>query len=286
MKSPKTLRTFLYHAHGFAISGVIFRPKEEHIPTQGMATLATTGGSAKAPVNQPFAYENIVSFKRSDTVITGTSPKKNVYETDMKVTIEGLNIMDRFTADKVVTHIRCIHTLGDFGKENKDRSEIIPLESDISGVKVNGEHVDVSLKNKKFFSDYSNYARLRKAYGKSSFRDEVQQRFHWINKPKRKVPPPVETRYKWAERLKKKLPEHGHILCTLVDDIQSPSLGDYIFGNMIVLPDFGTIYLGDYIVDKHGTRLEMVRVEIAKPFYGTIVDGGGNNGTGYPPFGG
>ncbi len=283
----KTLRTFLYHAHGFAISGVIFRPKEEHIPTQGMATLATTGGSAKAPVNQPFAYENIVSFKRSDTVITGTSPKKNVYETDMKVTIEGLNIMDRFTADKVVTHIRCTHTLGDFGKENRDRSEIVPGESEISGAKVDGEPLNVSLDNKNFFNKYSNYARLREAYKKSSFRDEVQQRFHWVpGKSKRKIPPPVETRYKWAERLKKKLPEHGHILCSVVDDIQSPKLGDYIFGNMIVLPDFGTIYLGDYFVDKHGTRLEMVRVEIAKPFYGTICDGGQGNGNGYPPFGG
>jgi hypothetical protein len=282
----KTPRTFLYHAHGFAISGVIFRnKKEEHIPTQAMATLATTGGHAESAMSE-FNYEDIVSFERAETKIKGTSPKPNVYETDMRVTIEGLNIMDKFWADKVVTHIHCTHTLGEFGKENKDRSEIIPLESDISGVKVNGEHVDVSLKNKKFFSDYSNYARLHKAYGKSSFREEVQQRFHWVNKPKRKVPPQVETRYKWAERLRKKLPEHGHILCTLVDDIQSPSLGDYIFGNMIVLPDFGTIYLGDYIVDRHGTRLEMVRVEIAKPFYGTIVDGGGNNGGGYPPSGG
>ena len=82
----------------------------------------------------------------------------NVHETDMKVTIEGLNIRDRFTADKVVTHIRCVHTLGEFGKENKDRSEIIPVESDISGVKIDGRPVNVTL-DKKFFHEFPNYAR-------------------------------------------------------------------------------------------------------------------------------
>ncbi|HLH08964.1 MAG TPA: hypothetical protein VKW78_17115 [Terriglobales bacterium] len=283
----KTPRTFLYQAHGFAISGVIFRPDEEHIPTQGMATLATTGGTATATVDEPFSYKDIVSFKRSDTVITGTSPKKNLHVTDMKVTIEGLNIMNRFTADKVVTHIRCTHTLGDFGKENRDRSEIVPGDSEIIGAKVDDEPLTVNLDNKNLLKRYSNYTRLREAYKKASFRDEVQQRFHWIpGKTKRKIPPPVQTRYKWAERLRKKLPEHGHILCSLVDEIQSPNLGDYIFGNMIVLPDFGAIYLGDYFVDKHAARLEMVRVEIAKPFYGMICDGGGGNGSGYPPAGG
>ena len=77
--------------------------------------------------------------------------------------------------------------------------------------------------------------------------------------------------------MKKKLPEHGHILCSVVDDIQSPKLGDYIFGNMIVLPDFGTIYLGDYFVDKHGTRLEDEGGNCETLPYGTICDGGQGN---------
>ena len=61
-------------------------------------------------------------------------------------------------------------------------------------------------------------------------------------KPKAKVPDCVLTRYKWAERLNKKLPEHGHILCTLVDEIEGDNLNGRVFGNVIVLPDFGTIF--------------------------------------------
>ena len=99
MKRFKTPRAFLYHAHGFAISGMITKPFQDFIPTQAMATLPTTGGLAEA-TNEDYRYKDIVSFKSAETVITGISPKDNVYETDMKVTIEGLNIRDRFTADK------------------------------------------------------------------------------------------------------------------------------------------------------------------------------------------
>jgi hypothetical protein len=284
MKRFKTPRAFLYHAHGFAISGMITKPYQELIPTEAMATLPTTGGLAKA-TKEDYRYKDIVSFKSAETVITGISPKDNVYETDMKVTINGLNIRDRFTADRVVTHIRCIHTLGDFGKENKDRSEIIPVDSDISGVKIDGKPVNVTL-DKNFFHEFSNYARLREAYKKGPFRKHVQQKFHWVpEKPKAKVPDCVLTRYKWAERLNKKLPEHGHILCTLVDKVEGDNLDGRVFGNVIVLPDFGTIYLGDYFIDRHSTRLEMVRVELDGPVKGRVVDGGNGGGSGYPPSG-
>jgi hypothetical protein len=281
---PKTPRAFLYHAHGFAISGVIKSPKEEHIPTQAMATLATTGGTARS-VQDRFSFKDIVSFDRAETVIIGTSPKTNVYVTDMKVTIDGLNILNRFTAKKVVTHIKCTHTLGEFLKENKDRSEIVPVDADLVDLRIDDKPVNITLQ-KKFFQEYSNYARLRKDY-KGSFRKQVQQRFHWVpdGKPKRTIPDCVQTRYKWAERLKSKLPEHGHILCTLVEKAKVEHPEAQVFGNIIVLPNFGTIYLGDYIVEHHGTRLEMVRVELDGPVVGTVCDGGGSNGSGYPPSG-
>jgi hypothetical protein len=281
---PKTPRAFLYHAHGFAISGMITKPYQDFIPTQAMATLPTTGGLAEVTAPR-FAYKDIVSFDGAKTVITGTSPKPNVYVTDMKVTIDGLNILDRFTAKKVVTHIQCTHTLGEFGKENKDRSEIIPLDADITGVEIDGNPVNITL-DKKFFQKYSNYSRLRKDY-KGSFRKTVQHKFHWVpdGKPKQTVPDCVQTRYKWAERLKNKLPEHGHILCTLVDKVEGDNLDGRVFGNIIVLPDFGTIYLGDYFIDRHSTRLEMVRVELDGPVKGMIVDGGNGNGSGFPPSG-
>ena len=285
MKRFKTPRAFLYQAHGFAISGMITKPFQDFIPTQASATLPTTGGLAEAEQTD-YRYKDIVSFKRAYTRITGMPANGgNVHETDMKVTIEGLNIRDRFTAEKVVTHIRCVHTLGEFGKENKDRSEIIPVESDISGVKIDGRPVNVTL-DKKFFHEFPNYARLREAYKKGPFRRHVQQKFHWVpEKPKAKVPDCVLTRYKWAERLNKKLPEHGHILCTLVDKAEVDHPEARVFGNIIVLPDFGTIYLGDYFIDRHSTRLEMVRVELDGPVKGMVCDGGGGGGNGYPPAG-
>jgi hypothetical protein len=285
MKRFKTSRAFLYHAHGFAISGMITKPFQDFIPTQAGATLPTTGGLAETTVND-YAYKDIVSFKRAYTRITGMPANGgNVHETDMKVIIEGLNIRDRFTADKVVTHIRCKHTLGEFGKENKDRSEIMPVESDIVGVKIDGQPVNITL-DKQFFHEFSNYARLREAYKKGFFRKRVQEKFHWVpEKSKAKVPDCVQTRYKWAERLKKKLPEHGHILCTLVDKVEGDNLDGRVFGNIIVLPDFGTIYLGDYFIDRHSTRLEMVRVELEGPVKGTVVDGGNGGGNGFPPSG-
>jgi hypothetical protein len=284
MKPPKTPRTFVYHAHGFAVSGMIKSPYRKLIPTQAMATLPTSGGHAEVTV-PGFSHEDIVSFDGAHTLITGLQTGDNVYETDMKVTIKGLNIMDRFTATEVVTHIHCKHTLGAFGKEKQDRSEILPTESRFAGVRINGKPVEIILDHD-FFKQYAHYNHFRSAYGKGPFRQKVKKQFHWVApKTNQVIPDTVQTRYKWAERLADKLPENGNILCTLVKEIKG-DLDGQVFGNMIVLPDFGTIYLADYFMEKHGRRLEMVRVKVDKPFKGTICDGGQGGGNGYPPSGG
>ena len=70
MKRFKTLRTFLYHAHGFAISGMISSPSRTSSQLRPWRHCLPPAASPKPTVTD-FRYKDIVSFKRAYTRITG-----------------------------------------------------------------------------------------------------------------------------------------------------------------------------------------------------------------------
>jgi len=286
MKGPRTPRSFVFHAHAFAISGMIKYPYHEPIPTQAMVTLPTIGGHAEALVEN-FSFHNMVSFKKAYTQVIGRSNDAgDICYTTTSVTIEGLNIMDMFTADLITTRIGSTYNLHDIDDPNDDTADVLVLGSNFDGVRIGGSKTKIEL-DQKTFSDYPQYETLKDKYNKDSdFRQKVNNEFYCNPMPPN-VPEPVKTRYKWADRLKLKerLPDNGPVLCTLVKNIEGDTVDGHVFGNIIDLPNFGTIYLADLYIEKFSKRLEMVRIDLAPPFSGTICDGGGSNGSGYPPSG-
>lgn len=105
-------RVHYYHADAYAFSGSLQNPFEKIIPVQAPLTLPVTGGYAAARVEN-FRFEEIVSFKSAYTQVAGAPSKKpnknGAADTLATAAIEGLNVRDILTVDRVVAQISTEH---------------------------------------------------------------------------------------------------------------------------------------------------------------------------------
>lgn len=104
---------FLYHALASGLSGQITLPFHHTIEVKAPSALPFTGGYSSAREKE-FRYEQILSFESAESVTTG-SETANFYETLATSTIEGLNILNVVTADRVVARLA--------SKYSKDKGE-------------------------------------------------------------------------------------------------------------------------------------------------------------------
>lgn len=105
-------RTHYYHADANALGGVIQSPFEKIIPVQAPLSLPSVGGYASARVEQ-YRLEEIVSIRSGHTQVSGAPSKKpqksGAATTLASAVIEGLNVRDVLTADRVVGQISTEH---------------------------------------------------------------------------------------------------------------------------------------------------------------------------------
>lgn len=104
---------FLYHALATGLSGQITVPFQKTIEVKAPSSLPFTGGYASS-LEKEFRYEQILSFASAETVTTG-SETANFFDTLATSTIEGLNILNVVTADRVVARLA--------SKYSKDKGE-------------------------------------------------------------------------------------------------------------------------------------------------------------------
>src|SRR5215831_8902264 len=98
-------RTFFYHALASGVSGRITAPFQDLIEVQAASALPHTGGYSAARVEN-FRYKEILSFRSSTTLTIGSfSEDKRKYNTLATTTVEGLNILDAVTADRIVARL-------------------------------------------------------------------------------------------------------------------------------------------------------------------------------------
>jgi hypothetical protein len=109
----------------------------------------------------------------------------------------------------------------------------------------------------------------------------MQAHFLW-GKPKFEVPDFLRERYNWFAG--DKFPESkGIALCSLVKDIKTPCPELRVYGNVIVVPQFGTIYLGEVILKNYEREVTMLRLDLGCPTTAqTVGPAGGGGGAGFP----
>lgn len=258
MPKDSVQRTFLYNAHGHALSGHIHRPFDQLIEVQAGASLPTIGGHGRARVDN-FQLQQFVSFKSGYSHVSGSQNKNDgSYTTLVTSTIEGLNILDVVTADRVVARLSSHHTLQD------DEPSIITLGSKFENLRIAGCPAEVELDHE-FFLRVDTFEAVTKELASNSIFRKI-----------------AEDPFQTGQPLK--LPNQpGAVLCTLVKNMTTSCPGVKRRGHTFEVPQFGKIFVGEVVAQPSRRTLTMLRLELGSPVCGTImasqVQG---NGTTYP----
>jgi hypothetical protein len=241
-----TKERYFYNAHGHALSGQIDRPFKHTIEVQAGTTLPTAGGYGSSRVCD-FRLKEIASFKAAYTHVSGSLDEKSSSHTTLvSSAVEGLNILDLVTADRVVARASSQWTSGD--KE----PQITFLGSQVENLRIAGHRVDVELDGDLCLR-LDTFASLTKEFEtNANFRKIAEDPFQ-TGQPQ-------------------KFPgANGVLLCSLVRDMKTTCPGIKRQGHAFIVPQCGKIFLGEVLAE-HGKRtLTMVRMELGSPVCGQII---------------
>lgn len=256
---------FLYHASALAFSGHITRPLNHLIEVQAGTTLPTTGGHGSARVDN-FRFDTMVSFKAGYSLVSGSEKIKGdkvIHTTLSQTVIEGLNILDVVTADRIVARLASSYEPG--SKEPR----IVLVGSKFENLNIAGCKIDVDL-NHEWTMKLDTFEATRKEFeSNQEFRKMAEDPFA-----------PVE--------LAPRVEPHGIICCSIVKDVKPakcPGVSSHgHHGHVLVVPEFGKIFLAE-VVFQHGCKtLTMLRVDLGSPSNGGMTAGQASS-NGRPPGG-
>jgi len=219
-----------YHAEAEVLSGELHMPLKQKIEPQTTAHLYHRGGYI-AEHSDLYRVEGVLSFNRAYTQVAGNRGKKtgHGWATLVTTVIEGLNVLEILTCDRVVGQIITEHPQEGYVPE------ISFLGTRFENLRVAGHplKVDVDLKliGDKPVKD-AGYAkhpalmeRLKKQYAGIHDREDA----------------PAELR-KAYNQLSSTLETAEKIECSLVHHVTG-SFPGIAFGNILKIPDFGTVEL-------------------------------------------
>lgn len=266
--SPAPFRTFHYHACAHAFSGHFKRPFEHQIDVLAASALPITGGHGQARVEN-FQFREFLSLRKGTTHVSGARQDDDKsHNTLVTATVEGLNLLDMVTADRIVARLYSKH------HEDEPEGSFNIVGSRFEGLRIADCDVDVKLDLELFEKVRTYEAALKEFDKKGDFYKIASNLF------KDRGDKPLE-----------KPKQCGAILCSCVKEIKGikeieancpgvTRVGHHGFR----VEGFGTIFLGEVVIS-HGQRtLTMIRYEIGSAVSGkgTVVQASGN-GQNYPP---
>jgi hypothetical protein len=291
-----TKRTFHFHASAHALSGQFWRPFQRVIEVQAPTTLPSIGGVGKSRVDN-FRLDDLVSFKAGYTHVLGSKKEKfddqgrlreTLYTTQVTSTVEGLNILDVVTADRVVARLTSTHDL------TGGEAHIHLVGSKFENLRIAGCEVDVKLRHDLLVPEEDSpaletFEAVRKEYAKG---DEFRKMAEDTLKARM---------YPEEAELPKELQLHGVLLCSIVKEVEFkysgsdenkqkkryPCPGVERHGrHMFHVLDFGNIFLAEVQFEYGRKSLTMLRLELGSPNGAamTVVQAD-SNGRPWPPTG-
>lgn len=250
-------QVYLYNSHGHALSGNITRPLVEMIDAQAAASLSARGGHGYSTVNN-FNYKNLVTFKTATTRVAGSEDKDGNHTSLASVCVEGLNILDVVTADRIVARVATHHPPG------HPEPAISVHGTHFENLRIAGHPVAADVDHD-LFVKYPTFASARKGLAKDPAFKKIAL-------------DPFET----GKTLDVPEPE-GILLCTC---LKKPTdvPGTTRKGHCYSVPHFGTVCVGESYWQHQKRRLIMLRIELGSPVEGTIVAlDTQDNGSQWPP---
>ena len=279
-------KTFYFHGQGVGLGGVVTRPFQQLIDARAGASLPITGGRAAGSSGQHTVpdlqdpkcqgFPEVVSIDSALTEISGSLEDDGVYRTRVSATVMGLNVGGVVTADSVVAKLLTEH----YPDEAQPRIDV--TGSAIVNLQVNGQPVNVDFDDT-LFQDLKTYSSFRDKFDRDpNFKKDMRKRFLWGDLKPNEVPECWREQYDFADK-QKSLPKAGGIVpCSVVKGTSGGS-GFRSFQHILVIPDFGVLFLGELLLQDYARRLTMMRFKLGSPMAAELtVASGEGNGTSWP----
>jgi hypothetical protein len=295
---------FHYDATAHALSGQFWRPFQRVIEVQAPSSLPTIGGVGNSRV-EDFRLDDFVSFKAGYTHVLGSQKSisregrksveqskhedkswtketeegesKIVHTTQVTATVEGLNILDVVTADRIVARLTSSHD------PDEPEGRILLIGSKFENLRIAGCAVDVRLDHE-LLLELETFAAVREKWREphSEFRKAADDTLRAFL-PRDAQLPQME------------LQPHGALPCSIVKEVyfkdssfdqnagrhkaeqegtkkfQHPCPGVERLGrHRFHVRDFGDIYLAEVLFEHGRKTLTMLRLELGSPNGGAI----------------
>jgi hypothetical protein len=275
----------IYYAEANVLSADLKQPLEEEIPPRVQVKLPASGRYRFKKANS-FRFEGIISYHSAYSQVAGhPSSKSDGSATLATAVVEGLNVLDVVTADRVVAQISTVHPVFGTGQV----PSVTFLGTRFENLRIGGHKIKVTRKldilgakpagDKSYFEDPGVQSRVSLQYDK------------------------VATAEGHPELAAAAYPKgragvigSNELQCSLVDSVEGEpeeakpgetapkvSYGGTSFGHVIDVPHFGKIFLaelkverkpgdpGKRIYDTYEFRLTMIRLEMGCIAQGTAA---------------
>lgn len=244
---------YFYHAEALGLGGQISSPLNTVLESQAATSLPMSGGRGKARVEQ-YSLPQIVSCGAAYTEVTGSyNAASSTYTTQVDTTVEKLDIMGVVTADRVAASIVSTHVI----TNNRDEASIVPVACSFDNLRIAGQLANPQV-DCDCFGQYGTFNDFQKAY-QGPQKAALRKRIMW-DQLHAGCPAPLDEMYKWHQS-HQDLPNIA--ICSLVKDLGLKSTsGTTVYGPIVVVPNFGIIYVCEFVLIHRQRRLNMLRVTL------------------------
>ncbi|MBZ5655770.1 MAG: hypothetical protein LAO56_10910 [Acidobacteriia bacterium] len=288
-----------FHAEAHVLSGHLQRPVEQKIERHAPVALKDRKGGHLTRFTEDVNIEGLVSFRRGSTRVSGSQsvkndPKNHGWVTVATSILEGLNVFEVFTADRIVSQVATDHPL-----ENGHYPHVTFLGSHFDNLRVNGVPLTMKLNlgicgerpkgDKSYLTDpgflkcaKEQAERVVKTSGlPKDLQTEYSNRLAAINNLTKDIDKSRERK----------------ITCSIVKNIDNldaiPIPGIQAVGHVLIIPHFGTVSLGEVEVSdvyyegsakpSNYFELMMVKIDMGCVGHGKVKGpSAGSNGQGFP----
>ena len=267
-------RVHYFHADASAFGGYFERPIEHTIAPQAPMSLSPSGGYGSAR-SENFRLEGVVSYKSASTQVSGRLSKKegHGWVTLATATVEGLNVLDVVTADRLTAQVSTEHPL------EGDNPRVTFLGTSFENLKIAGCPIDIKLDfnicdqgngngypSEPCIEDDEFLARVADQYKRMTNAKNLPE---WVKD--RSIPDWIKERYEWDSEQSENA---GSVLCSIVNEAAVREGCDQFpgrpFGSVFEVPDFGRVFLGELFVDCNSYRLTTIRLEMGCSGEGSV----------------
>lgn len=267
---------YSFQADASAVGGFLEVPDRKLIPTVAPVSLPPVGGFAMARSDR-FNLDEIVSVAAAYTRVTGVVESKDgSIEIQTTAVVEGLNILEVVTAERVVTQVSI---------SLPQRGSCIDISlagSRFEGLRLAGCDAHPALNQALMFPAAPQPGRRLALTWPDVLKAAQSQAKQLIGSFQASTDGNAQ---QWAQDRyggvnSNAPPQGGRLLCSLFDGFGAR--GPFqSYGHIVVIPGFGRVHFGELFLSRSYVRLVAIRAELGCPVTGKIsVSTGGGGGEG------